>query len=120
MSIDLPTLEELLEEERQERLRRWERWVRQPAPMQIIFRIKLTVFLSKLLPPEITTQEEAEAYACEYARQNGVRLCLVLSRRQSIWINADGLVEARFESTPDCPDLPLLRLVGNVSTFLVE
>lgn len=120
MASDLSELEELLEAERQERLRWWQNWVNQPAPIQIIFRLKPTVFLSKLLPPEIKTHEDAEAFACAYARQHRVRLCLVLSRRRSVWINSDGLVEARYESTPDCPDRPLLRLVGSISTFLVE
>ena len=119
-SIDLAALEELLVKERLERLRWWEAWVDQPAPMQMIFRVKLTVFLSKLLPPEIISNEQAEAFACDFARQHRIRVCLVLSRRRSIWISADGEVEARIESTPEQPDLPLLRLVGNVSIFLVE
>lgn len=120
MSIDLSTLEDLLEQERQERIRRWEEWVRQPAPMQFILRVGPTTYLSKPLPPQVQTGEKAEAFASEYAQRHGKRLLLVLSRRRSVWIDADGKIESWLESTPDCPDLPLLRLVGNISTFLVE
>jgi hypothetical protein len=120
-SIDFAVIEELLEEERrQERLRWWENWVRQPAPMQVILRIGLTTYLSKPLPPEITIEEHAESFACDFATKHQTRLCLVLSRRRSIWLNANGEVEARFESTPDQPDLPLMRLVGSTSIFLIE
>jgi len=58
------------------------------------------------LPAEITTPELAEAFGCEYAKQHGQKVCLALSRKNSVWIDAQGQVYARTEATPEEASLP--------------
>jgi hypothetical protein len=43
---------------------------------------------------------------------------LVVSRRWSVWIDADGQVEARTEARPGEPNMPLMQVKGR--RFLLE
>jgi transcriptional regulator with XRE-family HTH domain len=118
LSIDLPTVEGLLERDRQDRLRAWEEWVSQPVPIRLIVRYAPAVYGSVALPEGVTTPVEAEAFACAHARQHGRRVSLAVSRRLSVWVGEDGRVEARTEATPDRPNTPFLRLKGGGQKFL--
>jgi transcriptional regulator with XRE-family HTH domain len=120
LSIDLEQIEQLAERDRQERLRAWEVWVSQPVAMHMIVRLRASVYACKPLPPEISTHEQAEAFACEYARQHRVRVCLILSRRHSAWIDIGGQVYDRTEATPSNPSPHIMRLQGQIWTFLVD
>ena len=42
------------------------------------------------LPDEISSVEEAERYASEFAKEHRLRVCLVLSRRISVYFAEDG------------------------------
>jgi transcriptional regulator with XRE-family HTH domain len=110
LGIDRPTVEDLLEEDRQERLRDWEEWVNGPVPMRLIVRFAAAVYGTASLPEGVTTPEQAERYACAYAREHGRRVCLAVSRRLSVWIDREGRVEARTEATPDAPNAPFMRV----------
>jgi transcriptional regulator with XRE-family HTH domain len=66
LGIDLATVEGLLEEDRQERLREWEAWVNEPVPMRLIVRYMPAVYGRVALPEGVTTPEQAEWYACAY------------------------------------------------------
>jgi hypothetical protein len=81
-------------------------------------RLMPAVYARRALPAEVTTHEQAEAWACEYARQQRLRVCLVLSRRHSVWIDALGVVESRTESTPGERNTPWMKLQGNKRKFL--
>ena len=83
--------------------------------MQLVVRLMACVYSSIVLPEGITTPEQAEAWACEFAREHRLRVCLVVSRRLSVWIDRSGGVEARTEATPDVPNVP----VGGLR-FLLE
>ena len=85
------------------------------ALMHLVVRLMAAVYARKALPEGITTPEEAESWACEFAREHRWRVCLVVSRRISLWIDSFGLVEARTEATPGVPDMP----VGGLR-FLLE
>jgi transcriptional regulator with XRE-family HTH domain len=117
LRIDLPTVENLIEQDRQERLREWEEWVSQPVPMQLIAKIMPAVYSRVPLPDEITTPEQAEAFAVDYAKQNKRQVCLVVSRRLSVWIDAEGEVYARTEATPDEPNVPFMQVSGKRFLF---
>jgi transcriptional regulator with XRE-family HTH domain len=106
LGIDLPTAEDLLEQDRQDRLRAWEEWVSQPVPMRLSVRYMPAVYGTVALPEGVTTPERAEAFARAYAREHGLRVCLAVSRRLSVWVGKDGRVEARTEATPDTPNVP--------------
>jgi transcriptional regulator with XRE-family HTH domain len=119
LHIDLPTVEELIEQDRKERLRAWEEWANKPEPMQLIVKYIPAVYGTVPLPPAAKTPEEAEAFACGYAKQHGRRVCLAVSRRLSIWINKEGQVEARTEAKPDSPNMPFMKLKGSPRKFLM-
>jgi transcriptional regulator with XRE-family HTH domain len=118
LGIDLPTVEGLLEQDHQERLRGWEEWVSQPVPMRLIVRYLPAVYGRVALPEGATTPEEAEQFACDYARRPGRRVCLAVSRRLSVWINKDGRVAARTEATPDGPNVPYMGFKRSAKKFL--
>ena len=109
----------LIEQDRQEHLRAWEAWVNEPVPIQLIVRYMPAVYGRVPLPQEITTPEQAEAFACGYAQEHRHKVCLALSRRHSVWIDAEGQVYARTEATPDDPNVPFMRLRGSKSRFLM-
>jgi hypothetical protein len=118
LALDWTTVERLAEEDRQERLREWERWVSEPVPMYLVVRLMAAIYVRKGLPAEVTTPEQAEAWACGFAHRHRCRVCLVVSRRWSLWINADGQVEARTEARTGEPNMPLMRVRGR--RFLLE
>jgi hypothetical protein len=90
----------------------WEAWVNKPVPMQMILTPIPAVNLLHRMPPEIETSEEAEKYARDYAKRKGFRVCLVLSRRESVWINGDGKVIGRTFAKPGLPNIPYTTLGG--------
>jgi transcriptional regulator with XRE-family HTH domain len=118
LDIDWPTVERLAEEDRQERLRAWEACVSEPTPMQLVVRLMAAIYVRKSLPVEITTPEQAESWACGFARQHRCRVCLVLSRRWSVWIDANGHIEARTEARPSEPNVPYMQIRGR--RYLLE
>jgi hypothetical protein len=118
LGLNWAMVERLAEEDRQERLREWEAWVNEPVPMCLVIRLMAAVYARRALPAEVTAQEEAEVWACDFARQHRCRVCLVLSRRSSVWIDAQGQVEARAEATPGQPNQPWMQVKGR--RFLLE
>jgi hypothetical protein len=118
LGLDWMLVERLAEEDRQERLREWEAWVNEKVPMQLVVRILAAIYVSKGLPAEVTTPEQAEAWACGFALQHRCRVCLVLSRRWSVWIDAEGQVEARTEARPGEPNVPFMQVKGR--SFLLD
>ncbi|MGO9571926.1 MAG: AAA family ATPase [Desulfomonilaceae bacterium] len=90
----------------------WEQWVNEPVPMQMIIRPIPAVNLLHPMPPEIKTTEEAEKYAQSYAKEKGFRVCLVVSRRESLWIGGDGEITCRTFAKPGVPNIPYATLGG--------
>jgi transcriptional regulator with XRE-family HTH domain len=114
LHIDFATVERLVDQDRQE----WEKWASEPVPMQLVARILPAVYSQVPLPADVTTQEQAEAFAREFAKQHGWRCCLVVSRRLSVWIGKGGEIEARTEARPGEPDSPGMTLRGSRRPFL--
>jgi len=118
LGIDYPTVDRLIEHDRQEHLRAWEAWVNQPVSMQLVVRYMAAVYGKVKMPADITTHEQAEAFACAYAREHKRQVCLAVSRRLSNWIDKEGVVYARTEAKPDSPNTPFMRLRGSGRAFL--
>lgn len=118
LGIDYPTVESLIEQDRQEHFRAWEAWVSEPVPMQLIAKLIPAVYARVPLPAEITTPEQAEAFACAYAVKHQRLVCLAVSRRLSIWVDREGLVYARTEASPDQPNQPWMCMRGDRRRFL--
>jgi len=111
LNLDWMTVEQLAEDDRRERLREWEAWASEPVPMQLVVRLMAAVYSRNVIPADITALE-AEALACQFAREHRMRVCLVVSRRISVWINAQGEVESRTDATPSCPNVPVMAVKG--------
>jgi transcriptional regulator with XRE-family HTH domain len=120
LEIDLPIIEELIEQDRAERLRQWEAWVNEQVPMTLIVRYLPGGYGQLRLPANIATSEDAIAYARQVARKRNRRVCLVISRRLSVWIDAQGDVEATTEAMPERPNEPFLAFEGSTKRFLLN
>jgi hypothetical protein len=118
LGLEPSRIQSLIEQDRQEYLHAWEAWVNQPVPMQLIVKYMPAVYGTVPMPDEVTTPEQAEAFAREYAQRHGRSVCLAVSRLLSVWIDKGGNVEARTEATPGCPNTPFMRLKGSGRMFL--
>lgn len=68
----------------------WNKWADEPVPVQMIVRLIGPFCMIHRIPDEMRTREESIAYAQNYAKKEQLRVCLVLSRRESAWIAIDG------------------------------
>jgi transcriptional regulator with XRE-family HTH domain len=112
LHIDLPTVERLIDQDRSEYLRAWEAWVSQPVPMELIAKIIPAIYARVPLPETVTTPEQAESFACTYAKDHRRQVCLVVSRRLSVWIDNEGRVYASTEARPGEPNMPFMQVQG--------
>lgn len=71
----------------------WQAWLDEPVPMKLIVRAIPGCYTNQRLPENVTTPQEAEAFARDLARRIQKRMCLVVSRRKSIWIGYHGEIE---------------------------
>jgi hypothetical protein len=86
--------------------------------MYLVIRLMAAVYARQTLPSEIETADEAEAWACTFARQHRCCVCLVVSRRLSVWIDQQGEIEARTKAVPGEPNMPFMEVRGR--RFLLE
>ena len=93
-------------------LAEWEEWVNTPVPMHMILMPIPAVSILHSLPPDIRTQQAAEKYARDHAKNKGYRVCLVLSRRESVWIESKGDIRFRSYAKPGLPNIPYATLGG--------
>jgi len=94
----------------------WEKWADEPVPMQMFLRITGVIILMRQIPPEITSREAAIEYAQNYAKEQGFRVCLLLSRRESAWIAADGKMFIS-QTKPGVPNIPYASVGGKKFLF---
>ena len=118
LDLDRTYINELLCRQREEDLAEWEKWVRQPVPMELHLRPFGGVWIKVRLPDGI---EEDELLAIEHARKltaggDDVRTVLVLNRRQSLTF-ARGQVLSTNEATPERSVAPFVS-VGGKQAFI--
>ena len=112
LGIDQQTVDRLMEEDRRQFFAEWNAWASEPIRPYLIVRLMAAVYSPHNLPEEIQSVEEAEAYAANVARTRHLRCCLVLSRRISVWIEADGSISGATEAVPGEANTPAMRLGG--------
>ena len=113
LEVDWATVEQLAEQDRRLHIEKWNRWADEPVPMKMVVRLMAAIYSNCPIPSEITTSEEAEIYASALARLRHMQICLVLNRRQSVWIGADGTVARRTEATAfGGPNEPWMQVKG--------
>jgi len=84
----------------------WEKWVNEPVPMKLVARLMAAVYANLPIDQNLS-EEEAIDYAKKMAAKRHQQLCLVLSRKVSIYISEDGektdRSEAKFCGPPNQP-----------------
>jgi hypothetical protein len=63
-------------------------------------------------PDDALTPEAVEACAARLARERKLMVCLVLSRRLSVYLDGTGQVHQRLEANPDVPCEPFAVIGG--------
>jgi len=112
LGIDQQTVDRLMEEDRRQFFAEWNAWANEPIRPYLIVRLMAAVYSPHNLPEEIQSVEEAEVFATNLARTRHLRCCLVLSRRISVWIEADGSISGVTEAVPGEPNTPVMRIGG--------
>jgi hypothetical protein len=69
------------------------------------------------LPEDARSPEAAEAYAACLARERKLMVCLVWSRRLSVYFNGTGQVHQRLEAAPNVPCEPYVEIGGRRCMF---
>jgi hypothetical protein len=112
LRIEPQIVRELIDRDRQEYVNAWNKWADEPIPMQAVVRCIPGLMAGIKMPDEVTTAEQAVAWAVATARRLHKKVIIVASRRVSYTIHEDGRVDGPFIATPDHDVLPSMS-VGN-------
>jgi transcriptional regulator with XRE-family HTH domain len=97
--------------------RDWLAWANQPVRPHVVLRYLACVYQRIELPDDALDPEAAELFASDLARERRFKVCLVLSRRISVWYDATGREYARTEATPEMPCEPYAVIGGKRVQF---
>ena len=84
----------------------YQAWLDKPIEMQLVLRWMACAYTTV-----------AEAYACEVARERKRKVCLVVSRRLSIWVNEEGCVYSRSTPSRGRPNQPYMQVKNKQFLF---
>lgn len=90
----------------------WLAWASEPVRPYVVVRHLAAISQRVELPDDAIESEAAESFAANIARERKFKVCLVLSRRVSIWFDAEGKEYRRTEATPEMPCEPFMMIVG--------
>jgi hypothetical protein len=109
LEIDQATVNGLLQED----LEVWLKWANEPIRPYLVVRLMPAIYSQGELPDEIRSAEEAQRYASEFAKEHRLRVCLVLSRRVSVYFADDGSFQYASEAVPGGePNQPYTKIGG--------
>jgi transcriptional regulator with XRE-family HTH domain len=97
--------------------RDWLAWASEPIRPHLVVRLLAAVYQRVQIPDDALDPEDAEAFAAGVAGQRRMKVCLVLSRRVSVWYDTGGREYARTEATPDLPCEPFMTIGGRRVQF---
>jgi len=120
LDIDDATIDAFIEQDRRDFERQWNEWADQPIRPHLIIRPLAAVYARKELPDGMQTVDEAESIAAEFAREHHKKVCLVWTRRLSVWFEEDGNIIGRTEAAPGKSNVPTMRLKGSRRSFLLQ
>jgi transcriptional regulator with XRE-family HTH domain len=95
----------------------WMAWAKEPIRPYVIVRLMACVYQRVQLPDEALDPEASEAFAANVASERKFKVCLVLSRRVSVWFDATGKEYGRTEATPEMPCEPYAMIGGRKVQF---
>ena len=109
LEIDEKTVNGLLQED----LADWLKWANEPIKPYLVVRLMPAFYTQGELPDEVRSVEDAERYAGEFAKERRLQVCLVLSRRVSVYFDDDGSFRYASEAVPGGgPNEPCMRIGG--------
>jgi transcriptional regulator with XRE-family HTH domain len=100
LQIEPQVIEDLISRDREEYVAAWEKWAAEPVPMHAAVRYVPGFFAGIDLPDDVTTPEQAVAWAVETAKEKQKKVVLVITRRVSWTIHEDGRADGPFVATP--------------------
>ena len=110
LELDQEYIEQLIEEDEEQKRREFEEWVNTPIKWHLIIRWMPAVYGERAIPGYLKTEDEAIDYAREVAREYKSMVWLVLSRKENIHIYPDGSIKSRNEVTRDFINLPYTEI----------
>jgi transcriptional regulator with XRE-family HTH domain len=119
LQIEPQVVKDLIVRDRQEYVAEWHRWANQPMPITAAIRLIPGFIVGINLPADVTTPEQAVAWAVETARQKNKKVFIAggLNRLVSYTIHEDGRVDV-INATPDDNGMPWSALGS--TRFLVN
>jgi hypothetical protein len=109
LDIDQATVNALSQKD----LEDWLAWANEPIKPYLVVRLMAAVYSRVEVPDEVVSVEEAERYASGFAKEHRLRVCLVLSRRVSVYYDANGSFEFASEAVPNGgPNQPYTKIGG--------
>ena len=88
----------------------WNEWANEPIRPYLVVRMMAAVYCQHRLPPEIESVEEAEAFAADFSKTHGLKSCLVLSRKISVWFSENGSIKNVTEAVPGSFNVPVMKV----------
>jgi len=110
LNLDREYVNSLVKKDRDEDRRKFEKWVSEPIKMYYVIRIIPAIYMSYDLPSNIKSENEAINFVAEIAKNKHKKCCLVLSRKEKIYIDEGGEIEGRFETEYGDEDYPCVRV----------
>jgi hypothetical protein len=120
LELDRAVVEALIREDEEESFREWNKWASQWVGPHLITRLIPGVWMHGAIPDKALSPSDAEAFAIGYAREKQRSVCLVLSRRVSIWVRSNGRVAERIEAAPGQPNQPFMTLRSGSKRFVLD
>jgi len=110
LNLDREYVNSLIKKDRDEDKKVFEKWLSEPIEMYYVMRIIPTIYMSYDLPSNINSEIEAIKFVANIAKEKYKKCCLVLSRKEKIYIDEDGQVEGRYETKFGDENYPFVRV----------
>jgi hypothetical protein len=110
LGISVATVNELIAQDERNFLLEWNQWADKSIEPYLVVRLIPAVYRSEVIPLDVTSLEEGEAFAASRAKHWSKAVCLVISRRYSMWLDEAGEVYARTEAVPGSSSGPGMTL----------
>jgi hypothetical protein len=120
LDVDPAIVDQLVEQDRLEFFAEWTKWVNTPIDPYLVIRLMPAIYCRKDIPDTVRNIDEAEDYAVSISKRMHCKVCLVLSRRITLWFNSEGVLDDATEAVPGQSNVPTMRLGRGRKRFLVK
>lgn len=116
LGIDETTLRSLVRHDRRIFLSEWKKWAAVPIRGYVVIHLMPAWYTTVGLPEELIDFESAKRFAAAKAVEARRDVCLVWSRRMSVYFDSTGAATAQVRTVPGSDHTPWMRIDGK--TFL--